>query len=359
MSIYFISIYISIICAFISSKLKEKKKYVKYRCLYYIFCFLSFLPPFLVSAFRDISIGTDTQGTYYEIFCKALSKSNGVRDVGYYFINKICIFIYKDYRSVLIVTSLIITACAYRHIFSKSKNPMFSTYLFFTTNVYFISMNMIRQSIATMFFIFAIPYIKEKKFWKYLLVIAIAFSIHSSSIIYFPLYFLCNKKINKKRISIILIILLIFGRYLCSIAFVLLSKSSYFSHYFAWYITSSFNTGKANVVSLLISVCVLGVLFLSKNDSHEDFEYNCITWMQIIAFAFLSVSATFPMMQRMSWLFSFPLFIYLPKVINHISNKIFRILAYLGIALGYGAYMFVTIFMMHYNAVVPYTSIFN
>lgn len=351
--------YISIICAFISSEFKKKKQYIKYRYLYYIFCVLSFLPPFFLSAFRDVRIGTDTQGTYYEIFCKAISKSKGVRDVGYYLINRICVLIYNDYRIVLIVTSLIICACAYKHIFSKSENPTFSTYLFFATNVYFISMNMIRQSMATMIFTFGISYIKEKKFWKYLIVVIIAFYIHSSSIIYLPLYFLCDKKIDKKKISMVMVALLIFGRSLCSLIFMLVENSSYFTNYFAWYITSSFNTGKINIVSLFISVCILSILFFAKNDSNEDFEYNCITWMQIISFAVLSVSASFPMMQRISWLFSFPLFIYLPKVINYISNKKFRTFIYLAVALGYGAYMFTTIFIMNYNDVVPYISMFH
>ena len=94
-------------------------------------------------------------------------------------------------------------------------------------------------------------------------------------------------------------------------------------------------------------------------DKKFNFEINCITWMQILAFVLLVFSSSLPLMQRTSWMFTFPLFIYLPECINNIKNKNLRRLIYLGVIVGYTCYMFVTIFILKYNEVVPYVSIFN
>ena len=203
MLIYLIVIILSVFFAFIAQNMRKQyntsKKRIDHQA-YIIFSILSFLPVFLVSAYRGYSVGTDTSGTYYDIYQLVLNNIGGIRDVGYTFINKVAICLFHSYHGVLFLTSLIFCGLSFKSIFEESKYPMFSVLLFFTTNVYFISMNMIRQSIATTLFILAIPFIKKKEFWKFLILILIATSIHSVSLIYIFLYFLLNKKIKIKNI---------------------------------------------------------------------------------------------------------------------------------------------------------------
>lgn len=354
--IYIIGILFSVFCSFISIKIKNDGK--KSNFFKFFFAILSFFFPFLISSFRSINIGTDTSLTYLEIFNNVANGYNGVRDIGYWFINKICLFFSSDYRLVLFFTSFIITSLAYFHIFSKSKYPVLSTYLFFATNVFFISMNMIRQSIATMIFILAIPSIKNRNLFKYFLICFLAISIHSSSILYLPLYFICNRQINIKKSISILLLILFFNRYICALIIQLAIKIPYFQKYFAWYFTSSYNTGRVSLFSLLISVMILIFLFLCQKKSVNLFELNCITWMQIISFICLCFSGLIPMMQRTSWLFSFPLFIYLPNFFDNIDNIFLRYLIRIGLIAGFSIYMIITIFIFKYNQVYPYSSIF-
>ena len=63
MLVYIITIIVSVFFAFLAQEIKKKQvKRRKDRALYCIFCILSFLMPFLVAAFRNYNIGTDTGG---------------------------------------------------------------------------------------------------------------------------------------------------------------------------------------------------------------------------------------------------------------------------------------------------------
>lgn len=361
MIIYIITFLISIFFAFLADNIK--KQYAKYKTkklkiIYLIFCFFAFLLPFLVSAFRDFSIGTDTSGTYKKIYYIVLNESSVVRDFGYAFINKIAIWLFNDYSGLLIITSLIFCSLSYKSIFSESKYPVLSVILFFTTNVYFISMNMIRQSIATAFFIVSIPYIKEKKFFKYFILNIIAISIHSTSIVYLFLYFLLKKKLKIKNIIIIILIIMLFGGLLSSSLIEFLCEFEYFRKYFAWYLTSQFATGDLNLFSLISNLIVLLFLFMINKEAKEDENYNILLWLETLSVLSLLLSSSLPMMQRISWLFSFPLYIYLPGMFDFIKNYKFRPYIKVCIFSYFILYMIITIFIKGYNEVVPYISNF-
>ena len=214
--------------------------------------FYVFFSIFFVASFRDYSIGTDTDSTYLSIYNLVLSGSGGIRDVGYALINKVSIVLFNNYTGLLLMTSLIMYACFYKSIFNQSKYPAISTYLFFATNVYFISMNMIRQSISISLFTLSIPSIKDRKFLKFIIINLLAFSIHSSAIIYFPTYFLLNRKLNIKYSIILVCLFGLFGGIFSTYIIELLYNSTFFLKYFAWYFNSMYNTGAVSLFSLLI-----------------------------------------------------------------------------------------------------------
>lgn len=360
MLVYIITIIVSVFFAFLAQEIKKKQvKRRKDRALYCIFCILSFLMPFLVAAFRNYNIGTDTGGTYQDIYYIVLHGVGNIRDVGYALINKIGIYLLNSYTGVLFLTSLLMYSCFYKGIFNQSKYPATSTYLFFATNVYFISMNMIRQSIATSIFIISIPYIEKKSFIKFGVLNIIAALIHSSSIIYLITYFLLNKQLKIKTVAITSVLSYVFGGLLSSTIIDILCRFSYFRKYFAWYISSSLNTGTLNLFSLLISLSILIFLILINKKAKENKDYNILLWLTFLSFISLMLSPFIPLMQRISWLFSFPTFIYLPKMFDFIENKNMRLLTKFGVIGGYTCYMIATTFILGYNEVVPYKSIFD
>ena len=106
---YIFMIIFSLMFCFIAICVKKYAKKGNKRDLfyYYLFCFLSFLPPFLVSGLRNVNIGTDTSKTYLEIY-NIISNGGKIRDFGYGIINKICFVIFNNYSSVLLFSALLV-----------------------------------------------------------------------------------------------------------------------------------------------------------------------------------------------------------------------------------------------------------
>lgn len=103
----------------------------------------------------------------------------------------------NSYYFMAFVQCLINTALLVRFFRRYSINVLFALATYLVFNGFEISINLMRNSMAMFIFLNAIPYIEEKKIGKYMLLCAIATGIHLSSIIYFPLYFILNKKISK------------------------------------------------------------------------------------------------------------------------------------------------------------------
>lgn len=61
-----------------------------------------------------------------------------------------------------------------------------------------LGINMIRNLKSVMLFLYSLRFLYKKQFLKYLLMNAFGFLFHISSLFYIPLYFVLNKKINKK-----------------------------------------------------------------------------------------------------------------------------------------------------------------
>ena len=254
--------------------------------------------------------------------------------------------------------------CCFYSIFKISDNPTLSTYFLFTTNVYFIMMNMIRESLAISIFILLIPYMMKKdrkSFIIFLIGTLIAFSMHPTAIVFILLYFLFNFiKINEKRVIILTIINAVFAKYIIKVALLLLGKITYFNTYFAWYLKSEYNTGKFNFFSFGIIFSVLILVLIAYKYAKNDNKYKLLLWLTTIATNILLYSPYLPLMQRTSWLFSMPIFVLIPTVFKYLEEKdrkksnIIKILM-LG---GYTLYMICTIFVMGYHDVTPYHTIF-
>ena len=351
---YFLMITASILFAILSMKYyKKEENNITSKRLFFLFAFLSFLIPFIISAFRSYTIGTDTSGTYMEIFYRIKNGEN-IRDFGFGFITKVALLIFNNYTGLLILTSLIFCGLSYICIFRDSKHPAMSVLLFFTMNVFFISMNMIRQSIAISIFIYSIKYIKNRNVIKYTIAMIIAMLVHTSAILYFPMYFVYNFRINKHILCAVPIVVLFLKTFLLDFIINILIKIEYFNKYFSWYLTSQYNTGELNVVSFLIACCILIFLILIYKSAREDKEYNMLLWNEIIAITFLAISSELPLMQRTSFLFTFPLYIYLPNMFKYIKNFKLRLSMEILVNMGYFAYMIVTTFVFAYNEVYPY-----
>lgn len=106
------------------------------------------------------------------------------------------------------------TICMYAiilHSFRKyAKNYSLASILFLAL-VFYFSFTYLRQMFAAAVIGLSLKYIIERKFLKYCAIILAAFSFHNSAIIFFPMYFIANRKYSKAHILLLMSVCFVIG----------------------------------------------------------------------------------------------------------------------------------------------------
>lgn len=106
------------------------------------------------------------------------------------------------------------TICMYTIIiecFKKYAKNYYLASILFMALVFFFLFTYLRQMFAAAIIGLSIKYIIERKFLRFCVILLVAFSFHNSAIIFFPMYFIANKKYSKSKILIIMFICFIVG----------------------------------------------------------------------------------------------------------------------------------------------------
>lgn len=104
------------------------------------------------------------------------------------------------YQILLLIINVFLLSAAMFFIRRYSKIPWVSVYLYITLQFLAYNMNLIRQSIATAFFLLAFPYLKNRKILPFTLLILAGGLFHNSLLFLFPLYFLLPQKHMRKSL---------------------------------------------------------------------------------------------------------------------------------------------------------------
>jgi hypothetical protein len=118
-------------------------------------------------------------------------------DLGWSYYTKILSSLFNYNRMLLVITGGITILGYFIYIKKYSLIPWLSIFLFIST-VFYDSFFILRQSLAVAICLFSIPFIIKRKFWKFIILIFIAFTQHQTAIIFILLYFVYPLKINKK-----------------------------------------------------------------------------------------------------------------------------------------------------------------
>ena len=138
----------------------------------------------------------------------------GYSERGFFYLSAL-IKVFTDSPEVyLTVISAISFFFLYKSFDKYSIYPLFGVAIYLAR--FFCGRNMmqIRSCLAIAIIIYFTFLIKDKKWWKYLLVIAVSFTLHHSSLIALPLLLLRNYIIKPKYIYIGIILSLIISQYL-------------------------------------------------------------------------------------------------------------------------------------------------
>ncbi|WP_455719405.1 EpsG family protein [Agathobacter sp.] len=359
--VYIVLIFICVILAILASKYvfyySDNKKI-------YLFQFLSLCCVVFIAGFRGINVGTDTSGTYLEIYKIAQVNLGSIRDFGYGVLNLVSYKIWNNYNFLLLIVSIIMYSLIFIRIYKSSEIPWFSVFLFFTTNFFFVSMNMVRQSISIAIFVYIFPMIHSRKksdIVKTWILILVGILMHSSSIIIIPAYFVIRYfKLTPKRALLITILNCLFYGTFDKIVITLLYRVSYFRKYFAWYFNSSYNSGKISVWGILIPLTI-GIfwvfLYYSNSESRDKLCFNDLGLCMLIAVNLMLYSGKIPLIDRIALYFTSQVIILIPNTVGEIKNRKNQFIFKIIILTSYFSYMYITIFLQRQEGVLPYTNI--
>lgn len=191
---------------------------------YYIktICFILILQ----SGLRNVAVGDDTYNYFLTFEENKLFTWNYIfesiveyykygigKDPGYLLFQKIIQIFTEEYQIYLLIVAVIFFAALGNFIYKNTSNiyEVILGFVIYSVLFYsFFSITGIRQTIATACTLYSYELIKKKKIIKFLILIFIASTIHKSTLIFIPFYFISMFKSTKYIKYFYSIILLLF-----------------------------------------------------------------------------------------------------------------------------------------------------
>jgi hypothetical protein len=210
----------------------------------------------------------------------------GLLEPGYALLNLFVNFICKDYTAFLIVLNLIILVifynCAWKYF---PENPVNVFVCILLMDIFFP----LRFNLASSVVLFSYRYVLTREFVKFAIIIAIAASIHFTSLLVLPVYFLLNRKFSARlliSIFCISVYVSLFSLFLTEIIEVVINIASFFTGAdytllirMANYTTfETYETTEKSFQTLFLmfarSFCLMCLFFLFKEKFKENGYYN-------------------------------------------------------------------------------------
>ncbi len=305
----------------------------------------------LVSGLRSSEIGIDLQLHYAKNF-SLITNSNwnsianyigGTKyDIGYVVLCKLLGCISTDVQWFIFASSLMFYISYGRYLYRHSDSVLTDVFMFYTSFVCFMFMNIIAQSLAIAVLLWGVDYLSQKKYVKYAIVVLIASTIHNTAII--AIIFILLDFLPAKRKYII--------GYIISISIFLLGIDKFlpfivnlvFSQY-SWYLkgnihgqgvsVSTFGLMCASVYAVCIAVAVIFIYLRNGNNKEyeiaikgrkkeiiiEQLNTNFLMYMAITAFTCRLLVFNIELAGRLGYYFNLFSFSLLGRAISEIRNR--------------------------------------
>lgn len=116
-----------------------------------------------------------------------------------------CKTLTNSFQFSVFICCLLNTILLVRFLIRYTNNLPLGIMIFLSMNGITISTDLMRNSIAILIFLNAIPFLENRKLIPYMLLCLLASTFHISALAYIPLYFILHRKINKKVLLILFI----------------------------------------------------------------------------------------------------------------------------------------------------------
>ncbi|MBE6827710.1 MAG: EpsG family protein [Ruminococcaceae bacterium] len=300
-----------------------------------MYVFLMTLSWVIISGLRGMSVGPDTLSyrnrfnitlrtswrNLFDNFYIVYVNDEG-KDPGYSVFEKLVQIFTDNYQVYLVIIAILFFVSMGIWLY-KNSSELCLSYMIFSSFLFgFYAITGIRQTIATVLAVFlGTKFIKEKSLVKFLIVMAVAFTIHKSSICFLPFYFISSIPVNKKTIAGFLVLIpvtFIFNKQIFSIL-----------GYLVGYEYSELeNKGAYGFTILYAAVLVMMLLFLKKiKENCENYKmlYNAL----FMGMLFIPIVFVNPTSMRVVQYYSLFIMLSVPELYRAISKN-YRGLFFIG-----------------------------
>ena len=319
-----------------------------------VFLVLAFIIPFIIFAFRDSSIGVDTQ-----IYCRdfqyianysfldLLKNGYGEYELGFLIFCRLLALISKNPIVLLIGSSLLINMLFARVIYKQKTLMLVSMFTYFFLGNYLYNLNIMRQAIATGIVLNAILVLIEKKYVKYMILVGIATTFHTFAIV--SLIFIPAVIFIKTKKQLVLSCVVLGALILTTLEVVHVLVLRYFSH-FDYYFRNNFHADQhfGATSFAYVAVEIFTVFLIIKNyEMEEENRAKIVVYSIGLVFAAfgLIMMPRFGIYERIAKFFQTFLIVAIPYALNSIrlvKNKQIITTSVVAFSLLYYVYIVVT-----------------
>lgn len=299
-----------------------------------IFLWLSMLPFLYVAASR-YEVGTD-YSVYEKLQIPMLLKGVDYKlqfEYLYQYLIRLGVSL-GNTQWVFILTHLVLLIFLWLCLKNFSTDLRMSIFIFMFGAFYNTSLNIMRQFIAIAIFLYAIKFIIDRNLIKYIIMIAIGFLFHKTAIIFLPLYWLSDIKIDE-RFSVGIVVL---GAVFAEPIRFLIRKISSVTGLYADYFNGQFDVDNRQWDFIIFNFVILFIIilirkYLENQNSGEIYKItiltkeNIVTFdrfmfnLQLLATLIAVLSSVIPNSTRIIFMFSAGQIIYLPYLLGRIKDR--------------------------------------
>lgn len=240
------------------------------------------------------------------------------KDIGFGVLQLILKKISDDPQIMIFTTALITNVLIIVILYNYSKIFELSTYVYITCGLYLVSMNGIRQFLASAIIFTGTKFLINGNWKSYILLVLFASTFHQSALILIPIYFLVRFKAWSKYTFILLfisvVIVILFNQF-SNVLFSVIEDTQYGLY-------KNFDAGGANIIRVVVNAMPLLLAFLGRDKikniiPNSDYIVN----MALLGFTFMVISIQNWIFARFSIYFGLYQLILLSWVVKAFRKK--------------------------------------
>lgn len=214
-----------------------------------------------------------------------------------------------------------------------SKMPMFSLYLYATVGFYAFAFSGLRQALSVAICFFALRAIKDRRLWRFLLIVGFASMFHQSALVFLPAYWIYRIKARPLD--------LVYG--VVGLALVWIFRSPIYAFLFGLYRDTEATEDQTGAVTLFLALLLVWVAALVLHPPQDDpsDEDRLVTGTRnflYVAVLFQSLASVSFLVGRVGQYYLIFIILLLPQLLKRQHNPGVRYLLFTGtvmVALGF------------------------